>query len=400
MGGAAAAPLARVNGMPVALEEAVAAAADTLVGARLPLVYGLVETTVEAQRLAVEIADLAGGAVDTAASAGHEASLLAFQRIGQITTTLGEVRARADLVVFWGVDPDAREPGFQDHYIARAPDSPARVRVAVDIGDARGPEGVEERITVPAAAEFEALWALRAMVRGRRVDVERLASLGVSPDHLRSLARRLVSCRYGVILHDADPPPERRDPLRALALGSLVEDANEKARVRLIGIRKAGNSVGAEAVLTWQTGYPCAVHFGRGYPRYGPGEYTGAALLAPGGADAVLLVGADPARHLTPAQRQRLAEIPSVIIGPAAERVEGARVAVVTAPLQESPGGVYRLDGVALHRRVETTQLTDAAVLADLAAAVRARVQGVAVPVQHSKPDAAAVRARVEGGAA
>src|SRR5690606_33522506 len=126
---------------------------DVLVRARLPLVYGLVETTVEAQRLAVEIADLAGGAVDTAASAGHEASLLAFQRIGQLTATLGEVRTRADLVVFWGVDPDAREPGFRDRTLARTPDSPARVHLAIDIGKARGPDEADERIAIPAAAE-------------------------------------------------------------------------------------------------------------------------------------------------------------------------------------------------------------------------------------------------------
>ena len=377
MVGATTAPLARVGGMPATLAEAVAAAADVLVGARLPLVYGLVETTVEAQRLAVEIADLIGGAVDTVASAGHEASLLAFQRMGLITATLGEVRARADLVVFWGVDPDAREPGFRDRYLARTTDAPERVHVAVDVGDARGPAEADERLAIPAAAEFEALWSLRAMVRGgRRVDEERLGSLGLSPDVLQQLAWRLVSRRYGVILHDADPPHERRDPLRAVALGSLVEEANERARVRLIGIRMPGNPVGAEAVLTWQTGYPCAVHFGRGYPRYGPGEYTGAALLARGGADAVLLVGADPGRHLTAAERERLGEIPSIVIGPAAERVEGARVAVVTAPLEETPGGVYRLDGVPLYRRGRAMQITDAAVLTDLAAAVRARVQG------------------------
>src|SRR5690606_25198398 len=220
MARAMAAPRARVDGVPVALEDAVTAAADVLVRARLPLVYGLVETTVEAQRLAVEIADLTGGAVDTAASAGHESALLACQRIGLLTATLGEVRTRADLVVFWGIAPDAREPGFRERYLARAADSPARVRVAVDIGKARGPDEADERIAIPAAAEFEALWALRAMVRERRVDTERLESLRLSPDLLRPLAWRLVSCRYGVILHDADPPPERRDPLRALALGA------------------------------------------------------------------------------------------------------------------------------------------------------------------------------------
>src|SRR5690606_21619789 len=163
--------------------------AAVLVRARLPLVYGLVEATVEAQRLAVEVADLTGGAADAVASAGHEPSFLAFQRIGQITATLGEVRERADLVVYWGIDPDAREPGFRDRYLAPSPDSPARARIAVDLGDARGPEEADERIAIPAAAEFEALWALRALVRGRRVDEERLGSLGVPADRLRPLAR-------------------------------------------------------------------------------------------------------------------------------------------------------------------------------------------------------------------
>src|SRR5690606_6746326 len=251
-------------------------------------------------------------------------------------------------------------------YLARAADSPARVRVAVDIGKARGPDEADERIAIPAAAEFEALWALRAMVRERRVDAERLESLGLSPDLLRPLAWRLAACRYGVIFHDADPPPERRDPLRALALGALVGDANERARVRLIGIRMPGNPVGAEAVLTWQTGYPCAIHFGRGYPRYGPGEFTGAALLTQGGADAVLLVGVNPDRHLTPEERERLGEIPTIVIGPAA-RAEGARVAVVTAPPEETPGCVYRVDGVPLQRRGGAGHPPGAAARADRA---------------------------------
>src|SRR5690606_2317081 len=70
-----------------------------------------------------------------------------------------------------------------------------------------------------------------------------------------------------------------------------------------------------------------------------------------------------------------LVEIPGIVIGPAA-RAEGARVAIVTAPLEETPGCVYRLDGVPLQRRGEATQRTDAAVLADPAAAAPARVQG------------------------
>ena len=41
-------------------------------------------------------------------------------------------------------------------------------------------------------------------------------------------------------------------------------------------------SRGADNVLTWQTGYPFAVSLARGYPRFGPGEYTATDVLGRG----------------------------------------------------------------------------------------------------------------------
>src|SRR3954464_652761 len=58
-------PVATVRGQPVPLEEAVAEAARILVNARYPIVYGLSDTTCEAQRVAVSIADRVGACVDT-----------------------------------------------------------------------------------------------------------------------------------------------------------------------------------------------------------------------------------------------------------------------------------------------------------------------------------------------
>jgi formylmethanofuran dehydrogenase subunit B len=58
-------PDALIDGAPAALDDAVAAAADILHRADLPLVYGLSNITCEAQREAVALAELIGGVVDS-----------------------------------------------------------------------------------------------------------------------------------------------------------------------------------------------------------------------------------------------------------------------------------------------------------------------------------------------
>lgn len=169
---------------------------------------------------------------------------------------------------------------------------------------------------------------------------------------LDRLARRLLHCRYGVVFYDADPPPERRDPMLPSALAALAVEANHTARVRLIGVRKPDNAVGAETVLTWQTGFPFAVDFSRGYPRYGPGEFTAERLLAGGEADAALLVGVEPPVDLSSAARAHLERIPTIVVGgPDAWPVASTQVRFTTPWFGALAGSIYRMDGVALRQR-------------------------------------------------
>jgi len=56
---------ALVDGRPASLDAAVERAAEILDRADLPLIYGLSNITVEAQREAVFLAELAGGVVDS-----------------------------------------------------------------------------------------------------------------------------------------------------------------------------------------------------------------------------------------------------------------------------------------------------------------------------------------------
>ncbi|MGH7573713.1 MAG: hypothetical protein ACREM1_01090 [Longimicrobiales bacterium] len=296
--------------------------------------------------------------------------MLAFQRIGQVSATLGELRERADLIVYWGVDPDVRCPGFRARYID-AGAAPACRTIAVDINDTRAPLEVDERFDLDTASELEALWTLRARLRGRRIEMARAEPpLPV----VNPLVRRLRACRYGVILHDGDPPHERRDPMVPLALGALAIEANRTARVRLIGVRRPGNAVGAETVLTWQTGFPFAVDFSRGYPRYGPGEFSAERVLARGEVDAALLVGVNAPIDLSDAASAHLERIPTIVVGgPAAWSGPQTRARFTTSPFETLAGSVYRMDGIPLRRRradassmPRTPEPEDAAVLRQL----------------------------------
>ncbi len=58
-------PDALVDGRPATVDEAVEAAAGYLYEANMPLVYGLSNSTCEAQRAAVALAEMVGGVVDS-----------------------------------------------------------------------------------------------------------------------------------------------------------------------------------------------------------------------------------------------------------------------------------------------------------------------------------------------
>jgi formylmethanofuran dehydrogenase subunit B len=58
-------PDALIDGKEATVDEAVEAAAEILYGADMPLVYGLSNTTCEAQREAVWLAELVGGVIDS-----------------------------------------------------------------------------------------------------------------------------------------------------------------------------------------------------------------------------------------------------------------------------------------------------------------------------------------------
>jgi formylmethanofuran dehydrogenase subunit B len=155
---------------------------------------------------------------------------------------------------------------------------------------------------------------------------------------------------------------------------ALTQALNGPTRAALSSLRAGGNRPGAESVLTWQTGYPFAVDYSRGHPRYLPGE-RGLARLADGRYTAALIVGSPV---LDDTASSALARISTIVIGPRASQARfTTRVAIDTgvAGIHEEGTG-YRMDEVPLSLRAPlASQRSATETLVGLTEGVRARLR-------------------------
>lgn len=341
------------GGRPAPLDAAIADAAEVLVAARgRALVVLAPEISTRAQRTAVAIADLLRASVDTATSDPAAAGLLAAQRRGRAASTLGEIRNRADVLLFWAVDPTPDYPRYLSRYAVEPvgthiPQGRAgRTLISVSIGADRGPPGADVAITLKPEDEIAALSVMRAAALGRT-----LGDLPATLAPVAAAADRLIKARYAVVVHDAEPGAEpARDPYRAEGLIALTQALNGPTRAALSTLRAGGNRSGAEAVLTWQAGFPIAVSYRDGAPRYAPAS-RGLAWAVAGGAGAILVAGA--AASLGDLLAEVAAGTPAVVVGPlASEAPFPTRVAIDTGMAGIHEGGTaYRMDDVPLPLR-------------------------------------------------
>ena len=374
-------PEALVDGAPARTADAVEAAARILAAARYPVVYGLSDTTAEAQRVAVELADLIGACLDTTTSVCHGPSGIAFQAVGEPTCTLGEIKNRADLVIFWGGNPAESHPRHFTKYSVtprgmHVPNGRKdRYVVLVDVRRTASARAADLFLQVRPGKDFEVLWTLRALVKGVPVDPGVEAETGVALETLRALAERMKRARFGVLLFGMGLSMTRGKHYNSAAVLALARDLNRFTRFVAKPMRGHGNVTGADNVVAWSTGYPFGVNLGRGYPRFNPGEFTTVDLLARREADAALIVSADPAANFPQAAIDHLRRIPTVVLDPnLSATARGARVAITTAVYGINVAGtVYRMDDVPIRLRpaLPSRYPSDEEVLRRLVARVR-----------------------------
>jgi formylmethanofuran dehydrogenase subunit B len=346
------APLApSVAGRQVDWDTAIAEAARILVNAACPLIFGLSSTSSEAQRKAVELADRLGAIIDTNSSICHGPTTLAMQRVGQPSCTLGEVRNHADLIIFWGCNPAIAHPRHFARYSLPASRRRSLTAVVIDVRPTATAKVADWFLQIPLGADWEILTVMRALVQGKAVETDTVATVLTS--QLQKLAEQMKTCHLGVIFAGVGLTMSRGSDLNVSEMVKLVAELNTYTRFATIPMRGHGNVTGADQVMTWQSGYPFAVSFARGYPCYGPGEFSAVDVLARGEADAALIIAADPLAHLPGQAAQRLKELPTIVLDPVPSlTTAAARVVLPTARCGvDAPGTFYRMDGVPIRLR-------------------------------------------------
>ncbi len=424
-------PMIRKDGklVPVSMDEAIRKAAQILTDAKLPLLFGWECCTSEVQRIGVELAEELGAALDNVCSICHGPSVMATQEIGIPTCTLGQIRHRADLIIYWACNPWSSHPRHVERYtmfpegrfeksewkgyiqklkastgrkkieavnrrgrikyqppprpqacIVEAPPQTiqkmGRKMLVFDVRKTMTAEAADYFVQVEPTKDYEIIEALRCLVKDQELDVDKVG--GVPVEYLEEIANAMVNCEFGVIFFGLGLT-ETLGRFRNVEIAiALTRDLNRRTKFVIMPMRGHFNITGANVVFAWQTGYPYALNFSQGYPQYNPGEFSAIDLLRRGDNDATLVIGADPGAHFPKPAVQNMLKHPLITINPDMNAI--SRLGDVVFPTQwcgiESEGTAYRMDHVPIMLRkvVEPPPgiLSDEQLLTKILAEVRA----------------------------
>jgi formylmethanofuran dehydrogenase subunit B len=340
----------------VSIDEAIDRAAEILVEAKKPLLYGWATCTCEAIEKGIALAEEVGGIIDGTTSVCHGPSVLAIQEVGYPTNTLGDVKNRADIIIYWGANPMHAHPRHLSRYSIfprgyfRERGAQDRELIVVDSRKTDTAKLANTFIQVEPGKDYELVSAMRTYLNGHDIPDE---VAGVKKEDIVKLVDKLKSCQFGILFFGMGltmTPGKHRNINNAI---SLVQDLNKHTKFSIMAMRGHFNVTGFGEVLTWTTGFPFAVDLTRGYPRYNPGETASNDVLSRRETDAAFIIASDPVAHFPRQSVEHLARIPLIAIVP--EETPTTQLADVVIPAAftgiEVEGTAYRMDRVPIRVR-------------------------------------------------
>jgi formylmethanofuran dehydrogenase subunit B len=248
---------------------------------------------------------------------GSIRNMLVLQDLGWVMTTMGEIKNRADLIIFAGTD--ARNyPRFFERVVWNEKsmfnyDTTDRDIVYLgenlDTSQGKSPSGKKPTyLKCPQDEIGEVISVLHALVGGNKTQKKNEIS-GIKMTSLEKLAEQMKNARYGVIVW---APGELDFPHAELTIQNFCEIAKYLNReTRFAGFTLGGSEGGVSAysVSTWQCGFPLRVSFSKGYPEHDAQKYAAANVLKNKDADALVWISSFNTEMKAPS-----AKIPSIIL--------------------------------------------------------------------------------------
>ena len=358
------APMEREEGTAefgkVSWDYAIEKAAQILANAKRPLIYGWSSTSCEAQETGNELAEVCGAITDNTASVCHGPSILAIQTVGAPCCTLGEIKNRADLVIYWGCNPVHAHPRHMSRYSTyprgffTERGFKDRTVVVVDPRPTDTAKQAEMYIQVEQGKDYEVLDALRTATRGDYNLPDVVG--GVKKEDIIKLAELAKTKKFGILFFGMGLTQTTGKHRNIDIAISWTADMNKYTKFSLIPMRGHYNVTGSGQVMCWQSGFPFAMDFSRGYPRYNPGETAANDILLRHECDAALIIASDPGAHFPVEAMRWYAQIPTIAIDPHETPTTGVSKLVLPASIVgvEADGTAYRMDNVPIRCRKVT----------------------------------------------
>jgi formylmethanofuran dehydrogenase subunit B len=326
-----------IRGQGCSPDAAIDEAARLLSKAKHRLIFGLDNSTLETQVLAIELAQKLGAVLDDASSFSYGPLIERIIKKELPTCSLSEVKDKADLLLYWGANPTATHPRHLSKYTyyAYAEFNPAGwyPKVTLSSIDVRQTE-----LTTMSQPAF------RIKPRGDRDLISGL--LGESPaasDQARQLSELVKKSHFGAMFCGLGLVHSLGGDFSAFT--RMVQLLSQSIRVAVIPMIAETNMLGFSQSLHKQTSYVNSVSFASGVSH--ERQFSFLEQVHHQAADCILIVGSDPFSTLPQSLLIKLQGVDVICLDHSSTlTTEAADVVLPTAvPGLESGGSVVRLDG-------------------------------------------------------
>jgi formylmethanofuran dehydrogenase subunit B len=356
---------ATIKGKKVDLEHALQAAADILNKSEQPLFAGL-GTEVTGMRALIDLVKKSNGTLDHMHSEGTVNNTLSMQNMGYQTTTMTEVKNRADVILAIGTDIVGSHPRFFEKLIWNQESlfnkpTPEVIFLgaaeAEAIKAATAPDGKKPTvIAVEKSALPEVVNVLNALLNSKNPIQKKSPQEiigGVSFESLKNLVEKLQKAQYGVVVWSASSL--KAIPQAELITQSIIKfinELNETNRIAGLPLNSGDGDTSVNNASTWITSFPTRSRFVNGVPSYNAHAFSTKKQLV--SCDALLWISS-----FNPIAAPKT-EAPTIVIGHPASSFEHAPDVFipVAVPGIHQGGSMFRMDSSVT---LPLTKLTDSA---------------------------------------
>lgn len=255
---------ATIAGQPATLAQAIQAAAQQISRAKQRLFAGL-GTDVQGMRAVLSLAQQCGAYLDHLHSQAGLRNITMMQQHGWQTTTLTEVKQRADLIVIVGSDIASQHPRFFERILWQGDalfGQQLPQRRIVFLGNAKlnsaqatSPSGVKAQHIVCSDADLpNAVSLLHGLLQAQPSPAQ-LTQAPLYKD-LSQLAEQLREAKYSVLTWSAKQLSMPHADLVIQQITQCVAALNQTTRSSALPLGGSDGDYSVYQVNTWQTGYP------------------------------------------------------------------------------------------------------------------------------------------------